>query len=212
MEDNLLNIPALCPNCGNIFRSRWSVKGDDIINHINIKIDGVSSPCPKCGTEGEMRQDLIKFVQQSVNEMKGLSLDKISSVQEILKNALNPNVTINNYYQVQKDVELKSPEIKSFKDLMPKTRLEAYAFIALFLTVIGYFIKSLSNGEDVDTKKIFEKSIPKEKVSIINKLIKPKKHKNTVSIKSLPKRTPSLNQPCPCGSGKLFKRCHGLNI
>lgn len=21
--------------------------------------------------------------------------------------------------------------------------------------------------------------------------------------------TPSLNQPCPCGSGKLYKRCHG---
>jgi uncharacterized protein YchJ len=27
-----------------------------------------------------------------------------------------------------------------------------------------------------------------------------------------PKKTPSRNAPCPCGSGKRFKHCHGAEI
>lgn len=42
-----------------------------------------------------------------------------------------------------------------------------------------------------------------ENISDVNKLYKG----NTGSLK--PKAAPSRNAPCPCGSGKLYKRCCG---
>ena len=78
------------------------------------------------------------------------------------------------------------------------------------------------NIKDADEPKPIKK--PEAKPAPVKKVVKkeekpdksPKGHFDgpaTISPKaSLGGKEPGRNDPCPCGSGKKYKKCHGKNI
>jgi uncharacterized protein YecA (UPF0149 family) len=106
---------------------------------------------------------------------------------------------------VAKEIEEQLPELSSLKDILPKTRAELYAFLAIIISTITLLLSQASSGE---TQKI-------EVNNVINNIYQQQpvapeiKQPNSRPFQS---KKIGRNEPCPCGSGKKYKKCCLLTI
>jgi hypothetical protein len=78
--------------------------------------------------------------------------------------------------------------------LLPRNRSDLYAFLALVIAAIQLILSTVQ-AQDI--------TIPNVDIDI-NQLISVTVNQN---VQPVPKV--GRNEPCPCGSGKKYKKCHG---
>ena len=188
-------IPAFCNRCGAAFSS-----GIFIDNCVNISLYGnTSGPCPRCGGIGSVPNGVFNVIN-GVIEHFGAIRDQeevLNRIANILTRAVEEKSSTQN---IAKEIRYKAPEISNIAEVLPKTRTELYAFIALLLTLISILLANLGSNDDA-TEKLLNKILEKSMQS--NYFIP---YEETLISK------PRRNSPCQCGSGKRFKQCCGISI
>jgi uncharacterized protein YecA (UPF0149 family) len=101
--------------------------------------------------------------------------------------------------EIVEKISEKVPELAGLSDLLPRTRDELYSFLALVVAVISLLLQE-SRDEDDATTVTIEQTIN----HILNET-----HSVAESLGAKLKPKVGRNEPCPCGSGKRFKRCCG---
>jgi len=198
-----MRAPAVCDKCGTIFPSAFNIAAE------NVGIYGCSScPCPKCGGYGRIPDGIYSFIDNAILLLSDRTRTKsqLHKLADILKKARQKHATTQ---ELGDKIQNELPELSSLKDILPKTRTELYAFVAIILTIITILITSWSRDH---TPKIEINQVVnvlyKNQDSIqqpsdaIKKDIKIENNVETTKQKKI-----GRNQPCPCGSGKKYKKC-----
>ncbi len=191
-ESSVPVLPTFCDQCGSIFSS-----GIFLENCRDITMSDVSSgPCPNCnGTlrvpDGvyDVTENVIKLVQGTLK-----TIDQFKQLAVILTNAQRLNQSKE---QIDKTIKKEVPELNSLASVLPKTRMELYAFITVILLALSFIISNMESDDDsdIDVDKLIEQSIEKA-ISV------PKKQSSPNSTKKQ-----GRNETCSCGSGKKYKKC-----
>lgn len=137
-----MRVPAVCDNCGAIFPS-----GFEASNSTNMTFNGCTSgPCPACGGQGHIPDGVYNFIGNTIELLSGPSrtVSELQHLATILKKAKKKH---SSYQDVTKEIEEQLPELSSIKDVLPKTRTELYAFIAIIISTIALLLVQLSSQE-----------------------------------------------------------------
>jgi len=187
-------MPAFCDNCGAIFGSGFVFE-----NGTNISLSGNKvGPCPNCGATGSVPDGVYDITGNAIKLISGTlkTVEQLKALSVILTNAQKNNQTRE---EVDEQIQKETPELSSFASILPKTRVELYAFITIILMAIGLMITSSSNdslSED-DVEQMIERAIQQS--------MQPQTNFKTLPYS--PKKKQGRNEPCNCNSGKKFKRC-----
>ena len=196
-------VPAVCDNCGAFFPSSINV-----INSIHVTFRDIGAgPCPKCGAFGHVPDGVYNFIGNTIQLLSGPSrtIFELDRLANILKKAKEEHTSLK---EVKETIEAELPELTSIKELLPKSRVELYAFITIILMIIQLIIGQLNKNQipNITINQVFnmlyEENIPEVDKNLIkkDKIISPeygeKKRKKI-----------GRNDPCPCGSGIKFKKC-----
>lgn len=131
-----MQIPAVCGTCGTIFPSGFKVSAENIGIY-----ECKAGPCPKCGDFGRIPNGIYSFIDNAIlllSDRKRTTSD-LQRLAAILVNARQKQTTPQN---LNKKIQNELPELSSLKDVLPKTRNELYAFVAIILTIITILITS----------------------------------------------------------------------
>jgi len=198
-----MRAPAVCNTCGTIFPSAFNIAAE------NVGIYGCSSgPCPKCGGHGHIPDGLYSFIDNAILLLSDQTRTKseLHKLADILTKARQEQSTTQ---EVSEKIQNELPELSSLKDILPKTRTELYAFIAIILTIITILSASLSrdNTPKIEINQVVNvlyenQNSEKDSISTTNKNIKIENESETKKQGKI-----GRNQPCPCGSGKKYKKC-----
>jgi preprotein translocase subunit SecA len=103
---------------------------------------------------------------------------------------------------VARKVAEELPELKSFADLLPQKRTELYAFLSLIIALIAILLaqRKAPAAAQVTIQQVFSTVISSSAASA------PKATPGPSSSNTVP--PVGRNEPCPCGSGKKYKKCH----
>jgi hypothetical protein len=153
-----------------------------------------SGPCPRCGGMGHFPDGIYDFVDNAITLLQGpeRSASELERIAAILREARQKGTSSE---ELKRQIRDEIPELKSLGDLLPKTRPELYAFIALLIAILTLLLsdKNKSNASKLEANQVI--------TNVIEESAPPPPGA------SLPKV--GRNVPCPCGSGKKFKYCHG---
>jgi len=187
-------IPAICSKCGKI--------SFDLSFEVNTKLVNVTGPvkCPYCGGRAELRMDIYNIIHNIVDELNNASDDRIDEIREIIKPYNQPLIGNFNYFNIASEISNKASELKSLKDLLPKTRTELYMVIGIIVSVLVFIQQCRSNNTPTSVNQIIDNTVP-----VSTKKLPPIVAPKTDTLKT----NLSRNDKCHCGSGKKFKHCHG---
>lgn len=188
-------VPAVCDNCGAIFPS-----GFEATNSTNITFSGCASgPCPACGGIGHIPDGVYNFVGNTIELLSGPSrtVTELQRLADILKNAREKQ---SSRQEISKEIEKELPELSSLKDILPKTRTELYAFIAIIISTIALLV---SQSQSEEPQKIQVNNVINNIYQQLPQTPETKKH----ILKPENSKKVGRNEPCPCGSGKKYKKC-----
>ena len=186
-------MPAFC-DCGSIFGSGFVFE-----NCSSVNLSGnTAGPCPNCGGVGHIPDGVYNITGDAIRLISGTlkSVEQLKTLSRILANAQKNNQTRE---EVNEKIQKETPELNSFASILPKTRVELYAFITIILMAIGMMITTSNNQSlsESDVEKVIDNSIQKS--------MQPKNSLQTLPF--LAKKKQSRNELCNCNSGKKFKKC-----
>lgn len=195
-----MRVPAVCDSCGAIFPSSI-----EATNSINITFSNMGAgPCPACRGTGHIPDGVYNFIGNTIELLSGSArtVSELERLANILKQAREKK---SSFEDVSNEIEAQVPELSSIKDILPKTRTELYAFIAIIISIITLLLSQASSQEPSKVEinnvinNIYQQSpnIPQERNEIEQQKKKPKIGRN---------------EPCPCGSGKKHKKCCLLKV
>jgi hypothetical protein len=196
-------VPAVCDNCGAFFSS-----GIDVSNSFHITFSNCTAgPCPKCGASGHIPDGVYNFIGNTIEILSCpsrtiLELDRLA---KILKKAKEEHASLK---EVKETIEEELPELSSIKDLLPRSRVQLYAFITIIIMVIQIIIGQLNKNQvpNITINQVFsmlyEENASQGDTGLIkkDKIISPKYSERK-------RKKIGRNDPCPCGSGKKYKKC-----
>uniref|UniRef100_A0A7C4U7P2 Protein translocase subunit SecA n=1 Tax=candidate division WOR-3 bacterium TaxID=2052148 RepID=A0A7C4U7P2_UNCW3 len=141
--------------------------------------------------------------------------------------ALKEGISLRGYAQKDPLVEYKREAFAMFEELMFRIEKDAVRILFRFRPeaitlpeeVFGvekkeeFSIKSVA-GEKEEKRDVV---VPQDKVLTIGDPVLDKKFQEAISKMKAEKKIKSVrdigrNEPCPCGSGKKFKKCHGRDL
>jgi esterase/lipase len=144
-------IPAFCDNCGFAFSS-----GIFVENCLNITLSGnKAGPCPKCGSMGSVIDGIFNASRNVIEIVSApfWTYEKLQSLSKILSEIRDSEETPE---QKTERIKKEAPELSSIADSLPKTRMELYAFITMFLAIITVLLSQCAPQDSSDEK--FEKT------------------------------------------------------
>jgi hypothetical protein len=204
----MARIPAVCKTCGTIFPSAFSLEG-------RVHLSGnLSGPCPRCGGVGAVLDGAYEIVGNAITLLSGpqWTVEHLRLLELRLRQAQATNADVE---VVRGALTESAPELRSLADVLPKTRSELYAFISMLLVVIGLMISCYEKEKDpqIEIHQV---------INIVNAMGgsqrgapasppsagKPGAHGGPAGRPTVPTSRAGRNDPCPCGSGLKFKKCH----
>jgi hypothetical protein len=161
-------------------------------------------PCPRCGGNGHIPDGTYNFIGNAIQFLSGPTRSKrdLERLVAILRTARQRGASVED---IRREVANQLPELQSISDLLPRTRSELYAFIAILLTILTLLLGELRKGQP-----------PKVEINqVINQITTVvEQPRQTAAQSQAPSSTApkpakvGRNDPCPCGSGKKYKKCH----
>jgi hypothetical protein len=192
----MVRVPAVCDRCGAFFPSPIEADNSTNITFSNVAV----GPCPRCGGTGHVPDGTYNFVGRTIEFLSGpgRSRTDLERLASILRTARDRGATVED---IKGEVRREVPELSSIADLLPKTRSELYAFIAILLTVLTLLLGEIKKGNEphIEVHQVFNQ--------ITQVVGSPPRQ---VQHPPEPARSKTgRNERCPCGSGKKYKKCHG---
>ena len=196
-------IPAKCGNCGYLFPSGYSFDPGETGVEATLTVQAtapVSTPSPMCGRKmGQVLEGEYNFVKDTITLLSGPESTKVELEQlAAFLSQFQGAITV---AEIQEKADKERPELSSLitKLLASRpARMELAAWLAVVLTAIAL----LQNGSNR------EKPEPAQVIYEINNFnITCQEPPSSSEQQAIGKV--GRNQPCPCGSGRKFKKCHG---
>jgi SEC-C motif-containing protein len=183
-------VPLLvrCLVCRRVFPS-----GFDFAPGSTFRLEGNLTQCPYCGSFNAVPDGDFSVT--------------LDGIVRLIADAANPLETARELQKAVKDVQSTgdpSPLLAIYPGLtawLPNTPEKAAAYITIIAFILDLILKLLGTGATIDVTQV---------INVYNQA-------PTVSIPTKPAITaqqprgsaPSRNAPCPCGSGRKYKKCHG---
>lgn len=195
-------VPAFCDTCGTAFNSGIFVENSRGISFAGNR----AGPCPNCGGMGHVPDGVFNFIGNTIEILSApeRTHSELLRLTEILREAKERSETKE---QVAARIENELPALAKIAALLPSNRGELYGFLGVVLAAA----QLLSQG-----KESSRAPVTVNVTQVVEHVVvpHPRVHAPTEnpSAKHQPDRKkPSRNQPCPCGSGKKYKRCCGAS-
>jgi uncharacterized protein YecA (UPF0149 family) len=198
-----MKAPAVCNTCGAIFPSPLNILAENV-GLFNIGV----GPCPKCGGDGRIPDGIYSFIDNAILLLSDRTRTKseLQKLADILTDARQKQATTK---ELNEKIQKELPELSSLKDILPKTRTELYAFVAIILTIITILITSWSRDQapKIEINQVVNvlyenQPVVQQSSDAVKKDIKIENKVDATKQKKI-----GRNQPCPCGSGKKYKKC-----
>jgi hypothetical protein len=192
-------LPAICEHCGTIFFSNAIAVGEGA----RVTSQGNTvGPCPGCGhrfaripdgTYETVRGTLRMLLRDpaSAQSLKGLA--------RILQSAWDVQA---DQAVVADRIEAEAPESADFAQSLRTLNSLDWRWWLLFLLT---FIQTLASVEVIGPKP---ETISDQQIERIMRQVLQEQPTATTTSAGTAKAKPGRNDPCPCGSGKKYKRCH----
>jgi hypothetical protein len=200
-------LPAICDSCLTV----WDPHAINIANATDVHIEDFTvGPCPKCGGTGHIPDGIYSATTDTINVVATTvkSAQALALLGRLLRHARNEKVDAEQLAQL-----LEQEKAADFKPVAAVVRrlprkLDVKYWIGITLAVIA-ILQAQAADRKLDNIESQVEHIYAEVVA------PPATAKPTAIPRVSPAITPSpypkvgRNQPCPCGSGKKYKRCHG---
>ena len=142
-----MRVPAICNKCGTLFASGLNLGP----GAKNITFVGCGAgPCPNCGGNGSIPDGIYNLIENTIQILSDSSRTRtqLQRLATILQDARQSQVTPT---ELNQTIEQDMPELSSFRDALPRTRNELYAFIAIALTIITMLLGRFSCENEGET-------------------------------------------------------------
>lgn len=196
-------LPAFCDSCGTAFPSGFAIGGGGTATFIGNK----SGPCPACGSMGSVPDGVFSAAGNIIRLLSGpqKTIEQLQRLASVISEA---RTTVSEPNKAVERIKQEAPELSSIVDVLPKTRMELYAFLTILLMAIATVIAAAAQYKDhspseVEVQKMIEETIERS-------FRERGEAKKQQPHRAAPK--PGRNDPCPCGSGKKYKKCCGGSI
>jgi SEC-C motif-containing protein len=196
-------LPVICDSCGRLFGTDRLIDAPGA----TVVIDGVTmgNSCPYCGGDGHVVDGTYELVGELTRLLQApqRTVDELRRLAEILENAKERHASAE---EIQARIARETPQFTSLGDLLLRARSDLYAIIQIVLTALTLVmaqatVQNISIQDvDIDVNQIIGITIEQQRQP---PTLQP-------STQHYPKPKVGRNDPCPCGSGKKFKRCHGF--
>lgn len=168
-------------------------------NARNVSLSGCQSgPCPSCGGMGHVPDGVYDLIDNAIRLLQGpdRTVNELQRLAAVLREAKARGATAD---EVGAAIRRQLPEIRSLADILPKTRAELYAFMAILLTIITLAISEKEKGNTVNI----------ETQQIITTVIDQSSQLRTDASNA--RRKVGRNAPSLRGGRKRLKDRHGKN-
>ena len=189
----------------------WDPHAINISGASNVHIEDVTvSPCPKCGGVGHIPDGIYSATTDTITVLvtTAQSSRSLAALAAVLQRARQQRA---NAEQVARLLEQESIDLKPIAALvrrLPK-RLDIKYWIGITLAVIAILQAEASD------RKI--EAVESQVEHIYAQVVGPAAVPTPIPVRvaspaSIASPYPKVgrNDPCPCGSGKKYKRCHGV--
>ncbi|WP_433903247.1 YecA family protein [Sphingobacterium puteale] len=195
---------AICPNCGNVFEdTRFKIE-----NSFDMTIVDAYIPCPKCQEIAQTPDGNYDFTDEEIN-YRGLynePSEKIELINKLLRHAnfRTKEELIQGIHEISPSAATYAQDFIRHKEESTGSAMSVKDMIAALLVIFAVILTGCSPSRVAQNKSFQENNIETNKTVKNNILIGRK-----IDIKDL--KQPAKNALCSCGSGKIYKRCHGLS-
>lgn len=208
----MAQIPAICHSCGKTFASGIVLEGSGYNNQFTMNVG-----CPFCGGRASIVSGTYNHENGVISLVKvltspGMTAEKIAQIQQILEDARRAGSSEENIKARLEGVGEGFSKLLDFTNR--SSGLGTWIGTALAALAFAYQVAS-SNGQvsEDDVRRIVNEQQQQHQV-VPAAPVAPRVPFGARAIKLRePAPTafgqPSQGAPCPCGSGKKFKHCHG---
>lgn len=202
-------LPAICDTCLTV----WAPHAINVSNASDVHISNVAvGPCPNCGGLGHIPDGIYSATTDTISVVAttAKSAHSLAVLAGVLQQAREQRANTEQLAHLL-DQE-KAANLKPVADLvrrLPK-RLDLKYWIGITLAVIAILQSQATDreiskiGSQVD--RIYAQVVaPSTAPAPITAPVP----LNQVTATPSPYPKVGRNDPCPCGSGKKYKRCHG---
>lgn len=200
-DEYFRRVIILCQNCSAIYPyNELALQFKDhtgvfpIVPEVTLS-DGI---CPNCGARSvQSKNSLYPFVEDTFAYLKRLGLPELFILRDAILKYNNSDKGRFAESELNKTIQRTAPKLFNFDKFKPQTSSDWAAWLSLITTLIFSTISLIQNGES-ETKTIILNN------SNNTEIFAPQVVVDTANFKN------GRNALCPCGSGKKFKKCHGL--
>jgi len=197
-------LPAVCDKCLTV----WDPHVVNLSHATDVHIQDVTvGPCPNCGGTGHIPDGIYSATTDTIRVMvtTAKSAESLRLLAQILRRARDQSATRE---ELAKSLDQAPTEdFKPFADLvrgLPK-KIAIKDWIAIALAVAA-----LLQGQATDRKvDRIEAQVNQIYAQMLAHQPTPSAAQPTATASAVPYPKVWRNDPCPCGSGKKYKRCHG---
>jgi hypothetical protein len=196
-------LPAICDTCLTV----WDPHAFNIANSANVHIeDVVVGPCPVCGGIGRIPDGIYSTTTDTIRVVAttAKSAQSLSTLLRILQQAHDQHATADELAKALDDEGNLKPIAEVVRRLPRKLDIKYWIGIAIAVVALlegqATDQKVSQIGSEVD--RIYAQVLAQHPSA--SPTPSPQPQSSSRPVKSV-----GRNQPCPCGSGKKYKRCHG---
>jgi preprotein translocase subunit SecA len=196
-------LPAICDTCLTV----WDPHAFNIADATNVHIEDVTvGPCPTCGGMGHIPDGIYSATTDTIRVVAttAKSAQSLGTLLRILQRARDQSATAE---ELAKSLEQEqAANLKPLADLvrrLPK-RLDVKYWIAITITVValieGHMVDQKLDRIETQVEQIYAQVLASHPTVTPSPVL---------AARSAPAPKVGRNDPCPCGSGRKYKRCHG---
>lgn len=195
------NVPVICDNCGLFFAARNLIDAPG--STVTFQNSGYG-PCPRCGAMGRIPDGTYAFIGDITHLLRApqRTQRELQILTGIFENAQKRQA---NKDDIKRKVEQEVPQLAAIADLLPRNRAELYAFIALVIATLQLLLSTPGNLQsiNIDSDVVINIATSQQARPSEIQVGQPAENSTRKVVKV------GRNEPCPCGSGKKYKKCHG---
>lgn len=210
MEIQMQQMPAACGNCGYLYPSGYYFDPGDtgvrtsvtVFEHLPVTI-----PCPMCGrhkssilaSEYQLVESMMKFLQAP--ERTTQQRERLGA---LLREARERGESAD---KIKERASREAPELSALVGRLLGYRpasMELATRLALLTNTLDKLSAANENGS---TSRLEPSEVIYDSVNEYN--ITTVQAPSAAEEEQSPTTKIGRNDPCPCGSGKKFKKCHG---
>ncbi len=208
---------ALCEN-GHFFRSGVGFDTGGTGVEVNLTVESAPRICPACGADARVLGGTYHIAENTIKLLQGpeRTVSELERLRQILREARESGASPE---EVKSTVQREFPEWgqRLAKLLVPKTPGDFYTLLTFIVAVITALLayEQLEQAKNTEPDQIINDiTVVQEAPAVPGQ--QPSGPPSTEPTDLAPTtpaegRKVGRNEPCPCGSGVKFKRCHGAN-